>query len=79
VWTPSADRWLTDRATGARATNQGSWVQILPGATFQILSTSKPGLGWLLGEIGDKPHLSTKVRLDTAPLHDHYRDAREGY
>ena len=31
---------------------------------------SEQVLGWLLGEIGDKPHLSTKVRLDTARLHD---------
>src|SRR5215470_10170543 len=31
---------------------------------------SEQALGWLLGEIGDKPHLSTKVRLDTAQLHD---------
>ena len=31
---------------------------------------SEQALGWLLGEIGGKPHLSTKVRLDTARLHD---------
>ena len=31
---------------------------------------SEQALGWLLAEIGGKPHLSTKVRLDTARPHD---------
>jgi L-galactose dehydrogenase/L-glyceraldehyde 3-phosphate reductase len=31
---------------------------------------SEEALGWLLGELDERPHLSTKVRLDPTHLHD---------
>lgn len=44
-----------------------NWIDTAPGYGQ---TRSEQALGWLLGEIADKPHLSTKVRLDTARLHD---------
>jgi D-threo-aldose 1-dehydrogenase len=58
----------TRRAAIARALDAGiNWIDTAPSYGD---GQSEQALGWLLQEVGKRPHLSTKVRLDLGRLDD---------
>lgn len=58
----------TRRAAIRRALDAGiNWIDT---ATLYGQGRSEEALGWLLGEIDDKPYVSTKVNLDVSNLSD---------